>query len=35
MRTELDATFVGNYYLLKEEQDEGLKENYEKSYELD
>ena len=35
MGTELDVTVVGNYLLLKEEQDEELKENYEESYELD
>jgi carbamoyltransferase len=35
MGTELDVLAVGNYLLLKEEQDESLKENYEKLYELD
>ena len=33
--TELDVLAVGNYLLLKEEQDQSLKENYEESYELD
>lgn len=35
MGTELDVLAVGNYLLLKEKQDEGLKENYEERYELD
>jgi carbamoyltransferase len=35
MGTDLDVLAVGNYFLLKEEQDEGLKENYEEHYELD
>jgi carbamoyltransferase len=35
MGTELDVLAVGNYLLLKEEQDQSLKENYEESYELD
>ena len=35
MGTELDILAVGNYLLLKEEQDETLKENYEERYELD
>lgn len=35
MGTELDALAVGNYFLIKEEQDESLKENYEERYELD
>ena len=35
MGTELDMLAVGNYLLLKAEQDAGLKENYEERYELD
>jgi carbamoyltransferase len=35
MGTELDVLAIGNYFLIKEEQDEALKENYEVSYELD
>lgn len=35
MGTELDVLAVGNYWLVKEEQDESLKENYEERYELD
>ena len=35
MGTELDVLAVGNYLLLKEEQNESLRENYEKRYELD
>ena len=35
MGTELDVLTVGNYLLLKDEQDEALKENYEARYELD
>ena len=35
MGTELDVLAVGNYLLLKEEQDESLKENYEERFELD
>nr|VFK19159.1 MAG: carbamoyltransferase [Candidatus Kentron sp. LPFa]VFK33646.1 MAG: carbamoyltransferase [Candidatus Kentron sp. LPFa] len=35
MGTELDVLAVGNYLLIKEEQDEELKENYEEHYELD
>ena len=35
MGTEMDVLAVGNYILLKEEQDEQLKENYEERYELD
>jgi len=35
MGTELDVLAVGNYLLVKEEQDEALKENYEARYELD
>jgi len=35
MGTDLDVLAVGNYFLLKEEQDEALRENYEERYELD
>jgi len=35
MGTELDVLAVGNYLLIKEQQDEILKENYEERYELD
>ena len=35
MGTELDVLAVGNYLLIKDEQDESLKENYEERYELD
>lgn len=35
MGTELDVLAVGNCLLIKAEQDEALKENYEKRYELD
>jgi carbamoyltransferase len=35
MGTELDVLAVGNYLLIKQEQDESLKENYEANYELD
>ena len=35
MGTEMDVLAVGNYVLYKEQQDEGLKENYEERYELD
>ena len=35
MGTEMDVLAVGNYVLYKEQQDEGLKENYEELYELD
>ena len=35
MGTDLDALVVGNYLLYKEDQDEGLRENYEERYELD
>jgi len=35
MGTELDVLAIGNYLSVKEEQDETLKENYEKRYELD
>ena len=35
MGTELDLLAVGDYLLLKAEQDAGLRENYEERYELD
>lgn len=35
MNTELDVLAMGNYLLLKEEQDQALKENYKERYELD
>ena len=35
MGTEMDVLAVGNYVLYKEHQDEALKENYEKRYQLD
>jgi carbamoyltransferase len=35
MGTGLDVLAVGNFMLVKEEQDERLKENYEDKYELD
>ena len=35
MGTELDLLVVGNYLLVKEEQNEELKDNYEDRYELD
>ena len=35
MGTELDLLAVGDYLLLKTEQDAGLRENYEERYELD
>ena len=35
MGTELDVLAVGSFLLLKEEQDEALRENYEVRYELD
>jgi carbamoyltransferase len=35
MGTELDVLAVGSYLLVKEEQDEALKENYKERYELD
>ena len=35
MATDLDVLAVGNYLLIKEEQDEALKENYMERYELD
>jgi carbamoyltransferase len=35
MGTELDVLVIGNCVLYKEQQDEALKENYEKLYEMD
>ena len=35
MGTELDILAIGNYLLIKEEQNEALKEKYEERYELD
>ena len=35
MGTELDVLAVGKHLLVKEQQDESLKENYEERYELD
>ena len=35
MGTDMDVLAVGNYVLYKEQQDEALKGNYEKRYELD
>jgi len=35
MGTELDVLVIENYILLKEDQDSGLKQNYENLYELD
>ena len=35
MGTEMDMLAIGNFILLKEEQDDTLKENYEERYELD
>ena len=35
MGTELDVLAVGNFLLVKEQQDNNLKENYEERYELD
>ena len=35
MGTEMDVLAVGNFLLLKEEQDSSLKEKYEERYELD
>ena len=35
MGTELDVLAIGDYFLLKHEQNQNLKENYEGSYELD
>ena len=35
MGTELDVLAIGNYFLKKEQQNEKLKANYEKIYDLD
>ena len=35
MGTELDILVVGNYLLVKEQQEEALKENYKEHYEID
>ncbi len=35
MGTELDVLVIGNYLLVKEDQDESLKSNYKEKYELD
>ena len=35
MGTEMDALCIGNYLLIKDQQNEKLKENYEERYELD
>ena len=35
MGTEIDVLAIGNYILYKEQQDESLKDNYEKRYEHD
>ena len=35
MGTDLDVLAVGGYLLVKEQQDQNLKKNYEKFYELD
>ncbi len=35
MGTELDVLCIGNYLLIKEDQDQALKENYKQLYELD
>ena len=35
MGTDLDVLAVGSYVLVKEQQDQNLKKNYEKFYELD
>ena len=35
MGTELDVLAIGNFFLVKEDQDEALKENYKERYELD
>ena len=35
MGTEMDVLAIGNYVLLKDDQDPGLRENYEERYELD
>ena len=35
MGTDLDVLALGNFLLIKEQQDKTLKKNYEESYELD
>ena len=35
MGTDLDVLAIGNYLLIKEDQNMSLKENYEKKYDLD
>ena len=35
MGTELDVLAIGNYFLIKDNQNEDLKENYTNRYELD
>ena len=35
MGTELDTLAINNYLLIKEEQSDDLKSNYEEKYELD
>ena len=35
MGTELDVLVIDNCYLLKEEQDSDLAENYKEKYDLD
>ena len=35
MGTELDVLAVGNYLLIKDDQDASLKQSYEDLYELD
>jgi carbamoyltransferase len=35
MGTGLDVLAIGNFFLVKEDQDEALKENYKERYELD
>jgi carbamoyltransferase len=35
MGTELDALAIGNYLLFKDDQDESLRQNYVKNYDLD
>ena len=35
MGTNLDILVIGKYYMVKEDQDISLAENYEKRYELD
>ena len=35
MGTELDILAIGNYFLIKEEQNRELKKNYKERYSLD